>query len=58
MNFELEFEVPLTEEDETSAEITAIPVEAIAKTSEPAKEDGEEKKEGSVVSLDSFRKKQ
>ena len=58
VNFELEFEVPLTEEDETSAEITAIPVEAIAKTSEPAKEDGEEKKEGSVVSLDSFRKKQ
>jgi len=58
VNFELEFEVPLTEEDETSAEITAIPVEAISKTSEPAKEDGEEKKEGSVVSLDSFRKKQ
>jgi hypothetical protein len=58
VNFELEFEVPLTEEEEVSAEITAIPVEAVAKPSEPAKDNGEEKKEGSVVSLDSFRKKQ
>ncbi|AYD01473.1 SspB family protein [Neorhizobium sp. NCHU2750] len=58
VNFELEFEVPLTEEEEASAEITAIPVDAAAKPSEPAKENGEEKKEGSVVSLDSFRKKQ
>ncbi len=59
VNFELEFEVPLVEEEEASAEITAIPVEAVAKpaTDTPAAE-GEEKKPGSVVSLDSFRKKQ
>ncbi len=61
VNFELEFEVPLAEEGEnTSAEITAIPVEAVSK---PADADDkpktdEEKKPGSVVSLDSFRKKQ
>jgi hypothetical protein len=58
VNFELEFEVPLVEEEEVSAEITAIPVDAAAKPAEPAKDAGEEKKEGSVVSLDSFRKKQ
>lgn len=59
VNFELEFEVPLSDEDDNaSAEITAIPVEAVLKPSEPeAKPDGE-KKPGSVVSLDSFRKKQ
>ncbi|MGK9054165.1 SspB family protein [Neorhizobium petrolearium] len=61
VNFELEFEVPLSEEDDsTSAEITAIPVEAVSKPAEAeakAKTD-EEKKPGSVVSLDSFRKKQ
>lgn len=59
VNFELEFEVPLAEEDEnSSAEITAIPVENAARhdTVEPA--EGEEKKPASVVSLDSFRKKQ
>lgn len=63
INFELEFEVPLAED--ASAEITAIPIsEAVAKpvesegeTGEEAKND-EEKKPGSVVSLDSFRKKQ
>lgn len=61
VNFELEFEVPLAEEDgeEVSAEITAIPVEPVAKPAEqPAAADGEEKKPASVVSLDSFRKKQ
>jgi hypothetical protein len=59
VNFELEFEVPLVDEEETSAEITAIPVEAVAKPADaaPAAE-GEEKKPGSVISLDSFRKKQ
>ncbi len=59
VNFELEFEVPLTEEEEEmSAEITAIPLEPIAKPTESAAESTEEKKPGSVVSLDSFRKKQ
>lgn len=61
VNFELEFEVPLAdeEEDETSAEITAIPVEAASpKPAEEASADGEEKKPAAVISLDSFRKKQ
>ncbi|MBW6422670.1 SspB family protein [Rhizobium sp. XQZ8] len=61
VNFELEFEVPLADEEEgTSAEITAIPVEAVAKPAEGDEKpkSDEEKKPGSVVSLDSFRKKQ
>jgi hypothetical protein len=61
VNFELEFEVPLADEEEGGAEITAIPVEAVAAKPEDADKpaaDGEEKKPGSVVSLDSFRKKQ
>ncbi|KQV82911.1 SspB family protein [Rhizobium sp. Root1220] len=61
VNFELEFDVPLADSEELpAAEITAYPVAAekpeedgVAK---PA--DGEEKKPGSVVSLDAFRKKQ
>ena len=61
VNFELEFEVPLTEEEDAeSAEITAIPVEPAPRAADapeaPAAD--EEKKPGSVVSLDSFRKKQ
>jgi hypothetical protein len=51
VNFELEFDVPLAEEDEHEAEITAYPVDVVATASD-------EKKEGSVVSLDAFRKKQ
>jgi hypothetical protein len=59
VNFELEFEVPLVEEEETSAEITAYPIESVAKHAEGEEEKSdEEKKPGSVVSLDSFRKKQ
>ncbi|MCK8782414.1 SspB family protein [Rhizobium sp. NTR19] len=61
VNFELEFEVPLAEEDEqASAEITAIPVEPVAKPAEAdeAPKGDELKKPASVVSLDSFRKKQ
>ncbi|MFB9947209.1 SspB family protein [Rhizobium puerariae] len=61
VNFELEFEVPLADEDDnSSAEITAIPVEAVAKPAETEAKPktDEEKKPGSVVSLDSFRKKQ
>jgi uncharacterized protein len=59
VNFELEFEVPMVEEDETSAEITAYPVDATAKpAAEGDQNTGEEKKPASVVSLDSFRKKQ
>ncbi|MCJ8518374.1 hypothetical protein ABID21_001314 [Pseudorhizobium tarimense] len=59
VNFELEFEVPLTEEDEQSdAEITAIPVEAASRAEAGEAAAGEEKKPASVVSLDSFRKKQ
>jgi hypothetical protein len=61
VNFELEFEVPLIEEDDQSAEITAYPVEAMAAAKPASAEDeeksDEEKKAGSVVSLDSFRKK-
>ncbi|HEX2146566.1 MAG TPA: SspB family protein [Pseudorhizobium sp.] len=59
VNFELEFEVPLAEEDEDhgSAEITAIPVESVGRP-EAGEEATEEKKPASVVSLDSFRKKQ
>ncbi|OHV76558.1 SspB family protein [Rhizobium sp. LCM 4573] len=58
VNFELEFEVPLSEEDDASAEITAIPVESAPRTVEaPEAAPSEEKKAGSVVSLDSFRKK-
>lgn len=61
VNFELEFEVPLSDEDDnSSAEITAIPVDAVSKPAEgdAAARSDEEKKPGSVVSLDSFRKKQ
>lgn len=59
VNFELEFEVPLAEEDDNGvAEITAIPVEASAKHEADEPAPAEEKKPGSVVSLDSFRKKQ
>ncbi len=50
--------MPLAEEDENSAEITAYPVEAVSKPVEAEEENSsEEKKPGSVVSLDSFRKK-
>ena len=59
VNFELEFDVPLAEDEEvTEAEITAYPGAAEGKpvaTSEEKKSD-EEKKPGSVVSLDAFRK--
>jgi hypothetical protein len=59
VNFELEFDVPLADEEELpAAEITAYPVAAEgAEETVPPKE-GEEKKPGSVVSLDAFRKKQ
>ncbi|MBB3285927.1 hypothetical protein FHT91_001131 [Rhizobium sp. BK347] len=61
VNFELEFDVPLAdeEEDTSSSEITAypVPVEGEEVPVAAAKE-GEEKKPGSVVSLDAFRKKQ
>ena len=61
VNFELEFDVPLADEEEetSSGEITAdpVPVEGEEPTATAAKE-GEEKKPGSVVSLDAFRKKQ
>ncbi|MGY5805229.1 SspB family protein [Rhizobium hainanense] len=61
VNFELEFDVPLADEEEetSSSEITAypVPVEGEEAPTAAAKE-GEEKKPGSVVSLDAFRKKQ
>ncbi|WP_137137148.1 SspB family protein [Rhizobium sp. FKY42] len=60
VNFELEFEVPLADEEEASAEITAYPADAVAKpgSEEEAKSDDDKKPgSGSVVSLDSFRKK-
>lgn len=58
VNFELEFDVPLAEEDENDAEITAYPLEVPAKVEEAEGGASDEKKEGSVVSLDAFRKKQ
>jgi hypothetical protein len=62
VNFELEFDVPLADEEEvTEAEITAYPVSAEPKPAAAASTDeksDEEKKPGSVVSLDAFRKKQ
>ncbi|MBB3963359.1 MULTISPECIES: SspB family protein [Rhizobium] len=63
VNFELEFDVPLADSDELpEAEITAYPVtaEKMEKTEDAAGKpaEGDEKKAGSVVSLDAFRKKQ
>lgn len=57
VNFELEFDVPLVDEQEDSAEITAYPAEAVAHADDNADVKSDEKKEGSVVSLDAFRKK-
>lgn len=58
VNFEMEFDVPAAGEDALdTAEITAYPVEPRVETeAKPAGDDA--KKEGSVISLDSFRKKQ
>jgi hypothetical protein len=60
VNFELEFDVATAEEGEDQgAEITAYPI-ASAEEIQLVKEDGKEgdpKPAGSVVSLDSFRKK-
>jgi uncharacterized protein len=58
VNFELEFDVPLADEDENDAEITAYPLDVPAKVEETEGAVSDEKKEGSVVSLDAFRKKQ
>ena len=62
VNFELDFDVPLADGEElTEAEITAYPVAPEKSEETPAAkpaEGGEEKKPGSVVSLDAFRKKQ
>ncbi|MDQ0454840.1 SspB family protein [Rhizobium paknamense] len=59
VNFELEFDVPLVEEEETPAEVTAYPLAATERTEESGDDKGDgEKKQGSVVSLDAFRKKQ
>ncbi|MDI7863832.1 SspB family protein [Rhizobiaceae bacterium n13] len=61
VNFELEFDVPLSDEEEVdSAEITAYPVTAEAADSAVEEKTGGDdgKKPGSVVSLDAFRKKQ
>ncbi len=58
VNFELEFDVPLADEDENDAEITAYPLDVPAKIEDVEGPASEEKKEGSVVSLDAFRKKQ
>ncbi|WP_454849853.1 SspB family protein [Rhizobium binxianense] len=59
VNFELEFDVPLADSEELpAAEITAYPVDAKSDDDAVKPADGEEKKAGSVVSLDSFRKKQ
>ncbi|MCL6651104.1 SspB family protein [Agrobacterium rubi] len=57
VNFELEFDVPLAEEEEVvEAEITAYPAPAENKVASSDDKPDEEKKAGSVVSLDAFRK--
>jgi hypothetical protein len=59
VNFELEFDVAVAEGEEETAEITAYPI-STAEEGQPVseeKKDGEAKPAGSVVSLDSFRKK-
>jgi hypothetical protein len=65
VNFELEFDVAAAEEDE-GAEITAYPVAPVASVEKPGEPEAEvaakpaedgKKEGGSVVSLDSFRKK-
>lgn len=62
VNFELEFDVAAVEEDE-GAEITAYPIATAEKSAEPESEasakpgDDGKKEGGSVISLDSFRKK-
>ena len=60
VNFELEFDVPLAaeEEDLGGAEITAYPVASEKPETETKPTGGDDKKPASVVSLDSFRKKQ
>jgi hypothetical protein len=61
VNFELEFDVPLAEGEEVPAgEITAYPVgsEKTEEVPEAKTAEGDDKKPGSVVSLDAFRKKQ
>lgn len=60
VNFELEFDVPVFEEEQTDAEITAWPVGSDTDASDrlPEAPQPETDKPGaSVVSLDSFRKK-
>ncbi|MHB0954122.1 MAG: SspB family protein [Allorhizobium sp.] len=60
VNFELEFDVPLADEEEEGAEITAYPLPSADNNSaeaETPKTGDDEKKPGSVVSLDAFRKK-
>ncbi|KQS97925.1 MULTISPECIES: SspB family protein [unclassified Rhizobium] len=62
VNFELEFDVAATEEEESEgAEITAYPITSVEKPSEAETEaktgDDGKKEGGSVISLDSFRKK-
>lgn len=61
VNFELEFDVPLTSEEELpEAEVTAWTAPEQEANRAPATDEngnGEEKKPASVVSLDAFRKK-
>lgn len=62
VNFELEFDVPLTDEDageeDNLAEIAAYTPPPAAEKAEDGEVKEGEKKEASVVSLDAFRKKQ
>jgi hypothetical protein len=62
VNFELEFDVAAVDEEEaTTAEITAYPapIEKTESTAETGEKSGDDDKKpgGSVISLDSFRKK-
>ncbi|HUH49119.1 MAG TPA: hypothetical protein VLZ56_04600, partial [Mycoplana sp.] len=62
VSFELEFDVAASEEEENeSAEVTAYPAEraedAVDETPKTGGDDDGKKPGGSVVSLDSFRKK-
>jgi hypothetical protein len=59
VNFELEFDVPLADEEEMpSGEITAYPVNTDTPAEPAVVGENGPKKPGSVISLDSFRKKQ
>ena len=56
VSFELEFDVAAAEDEEEGSDVTTLP-EVVATEIQAVEEDGEAKPGASVVSLDSFRKK-